>query len=314
MRGWAIPTATDIAFALGILAMFGRRIPHGLRIFLATLAIADDLGALIIIAVFYTGSDDLSLPYLGLAFIFMGIMAVMNMLGVRRWWIFGIVGLALWYCVLQSGVHATIAGVMGALTIPVRTRVDGGEFVHHARRLTEIFEKECEAGGMVISNARQQGVLRAMERLTGAAQTPLQRLEKGMAPLSAFFVVPLFALANAGVSFGQVLGPALRDPEAWGIVLGLLVGKPLGILGASWIAIRLGVSTLPEGTTWRHMLGASLLAGIGFTMSLFIAHLAFGSTERLEIAKFGVLVGSAAAAGLGVLVLATCKPPRSTGH
>lgn len=328
MRGWAIPTATDIAFALGVLALLGRRIPPGLRVFLVTLAIADDLGALLIIALFYTSAEHLSMPSLGLAAAAMGVMGGMNLLGVRRWWVYGLVGLALWYFVLQSGVHPTIAGVMGATMIPVRTRIDGDEFTKAARRLADEFDrdraaasagqgaKDDEKSAMLVTSPVQQGVLRTMEQLTEAAQTPLQRLEKGMVPLAAFFVVPVFALANAGVSVGDVAGRAVRDPEAWGIVLGLVVGKAVGIVGFSFLAVRLGLSVLPAGVTWRHMLGAALLAGIGFTMSLFIAHLAFGTSERLEIAKLAVLTGSALAAVLGAGVLLTCRaaPPTAMEH
>ncbi|MBL8746376.1 MAG: Na+/H+ antiporter NhaA [Phycisphaerae bacterium] len=312
MRGWAIPTATDIAFALGVLALLGKRIPTGLRVFLVTLAIADDLGALLIIAFFYTSSEHLHPVMLGLAFAAMALMAALNILGVRTWWVFGIIGLALWYFVLESGVHPTIAGVLGALTIPVRTRVDGDEFTRQTRRLADEFERDRTAGGMVLTSMAQQGVLHAMEKLTEAAQTPLQRLEKGMVPLVAFFVVPVFALANAGVSVGGVAGQALRDTEAWGIVLGLVVGKTVGITGFALLAVKAGVCSLPEGVTWRHMIGAALLGGIGFTMSLFIAHLAFGGSGeegavRLEIAKLAVLSGSALAAVLGAAVLATCR-------
>ncbi|MDZ4754577.1 MAG: Na+/H+ antiporter NhaA [Phycisphaerae bacterium] len=310
MRGWAIPTATDIAFALGVLALLGRRVPSGLRVFLVTLAIADDLGALLIIAFFYTSPEHLSMNYLGMGFAAMGVMLAMNLLGVRRWWLYGIVGLMLWYCVLESGVHPTIAGVLGALTLPVRTRIDGDQFTHHARRLADEFDRDRAAGGRVVTSRNQQGVLIAMERLTEAAQTPLQRLEKGMVPFAAFVVVPIFALANAGVSVGSVGERALRDPEAWGIALGLIVGKTVGITGFAWLAVKTGLSVLPSGVTWRHMVGAAMLGGIGFTMSLFIAHLAFGqdpTPERLEIAKLAVLCGSALAAVLGAAVLLTCR-------
>ncbi|MBN8597307.1 MAG: Na+/H+ antiporter NhaA [Planctomycetes bacterium] len=324
MRGWAIPTATDIAFALGVLALLGRRVPPGLRVFLVTLAIADDLGALLIIAIFYTSNENLSMPSLGAAFGVMGAMAGMNLLGVRRWWIYGLVGLVLWYFVLKSGVHPTIAGVMGAMTIPVQTRIDAFEFAKASRRLADEFERDVagESGtqasvparkrGMIVTSPVQQGVLIAMEKITEAAQTPLQRLEKGMLPFAAFFVVPVFALANAGVSVGNVAGIAVRDSQAWGIVVGLVVGKSIGILGASFLAVRLGLSVLPAGVTWRHMLGAAILGGIGFTMSLFIAHLAFENPERLAIAKFAVLSGSALAAVLGAAVLLSCPAaPRS---
>lgn len=319
LKGWAVPTATDIAFALGVLALLGRRVPPGLRVFLVTLAIADDLGALLIIAIFYTSSEHLNMASLGVAFAVMGAMAGMNLLGVRRWWVYGLAGLVLWYFVLKSGVHPTIAGVMGAMTIPVRTRIDASEFTKATRRLIDEFDRDLttstqaahspEKPGTIVTSPVQQGVLLAMEKLTEGVQTPLQRLEKGMLPLAAFFVVPIFALANAGVSVGNVAGVAVRDPQAWGIVLGLIVGKSVGILGASFLAVQLGLSVLPAGVTWRHMLGAALLGGIGFTMSLFIAHLAFENPERLAIAKFAVLSGSAVAAILGAAVLLTCHRP-----
>ncbi len=318
LRGWAIPAATDIAFALGVLALLGKRVPPGLRLFLVTLAIADDLGALVIIAVFYTENKNLSMPALGMAAAIMGLMAGMNLLGVRRWWLYGIVGLGLWYFVLMSGVHATIAGVMGAMTIPVATRISKAEFSRQTRRLADEFDRVPGAleeaappfqRNMIITDPVHQGVLATMEQLTEAAQTPLQRLERNMVPLIGFVIVPIFALANAGVAVGGVADQALRSTEAWGIVLGLVVGKTVGILGFSALAVFAGISVLPAGVTWRHMLGAAILGGIGFTMSLFIAQLGFGSSsEQLEIAKLAVLCGSIAAAVLGTCVLLTCKP------
>lgn len=317
MRGWAIPTATDIAFALGVIALLGKRVPPGLRLFLVTLAIADDLGALVIIAVFYTESKNLSMPALGMAGALMGMMAGMNLLGVRRWWLYGIVGLGLWYFVLMSGVHATIAGVMGAMTIPVTTRISKAEFSRQARRLTDVFDRVPGAldeaappyqRNMIITDPVHQGVLATMEQLAEAAQTPLQRLERNLVPLVAFVVVPVFALANAGVAVGGVAAAAVRSTEAWGIVLGLVVGKTVGILGFSALAVALGISVLPANVTWRHILGAAMLGGIGFTMSLFIAHLGLKSSEQLEIAKLAVLCGSVTAAVLGTCVLLTCKP------
>lgn len=318
IRGWAVPAATDIAFALGVLAILGRRVPAGVRVFLVTLAIADDLGALVIIALFYTSAEYLSFGSLGLALAAMGVMGGMNLLGVRRWWLYGLVGLALWYFVLQSGVHATIAGVLGAIMIPARKWIDRDEFARQSRRLADAFERDSgeRAGEPALASPVQQGVLGAMERLTEGAQTPLQRLERAMLPLAAFFVLPVFALANAGVSIGSVAGQSVARPEAWGIFLGLVIGKPVGILGFAFLAVRLGWSALPAGVTWRHLLGAALLGGIGFTMSLFIAQLAFaqgGDPERLEIAKFAVLSGSVLAALLGVGVLLSCRVPDSPG-
>lgn len=310
LRGWAIPTATDIAFALGVLALLGSRVPAGVRVFLVTLAIADDLGALLIIAFFYTDAKYLSMSSLGMAFGVMGVMTALNLMGVRRWWVYGLLGLTLWWFVLHAGVHATIAGVMGAMTIPVRTRIDGREFVRKSRELLDIFSKENDSGNDIVTNANQQGAVNAIEQLAEGVQTPLQRLEGAMLPISAFFVVPIFALANAGVSFGDAFGAAVQSREAWGIAAGLLVGKCVGIFAFSLLAVKSGLCSLPSGVTWRHMLGAALLGGIGFTMSLFIAQLAFAGPEnvqRLEIAKLSVLIASAMSAVIGAAVLLTCK-------
>jgi Na+:H+ antiporter, NhaA family len=232
-------------------------------------------------------------------------MLCLNVLGVRRWWVFGLAGLVLWYFVLESGVHATIAGVVGAMTIPASTRLNSREFASHAGRLVNLSVRSG-TDGVHTDHGTQQAAITAIERLAENAQSPLQRLERGMVPLSAFVVVPVFAFANAGVALGDTVAVALRDPEAWGIFLGLIVGKTIGILGFSWVAVASRVCILPTFVTWRHMLGAAMLGGIGFTMSLFIAHLAFGASVRLEIAKFAVLSGSLAAAILGAGVLMTC--------
>jgi NhaA family Na+:H+ antiporter len=317
LRGWAIPTATDIAFALGVLALLGNRVPAGLRVFLVTLAIADDLGALLIIAFFYTDAKYLSMPSLGMAFGVMGVMAVLNVMGVRRWWVYGILGLGLWWFVLHAGVHATIAGVMGAMTIPVKTRIDAGEYERKSRELLDSFRGDVEGGYDIVTSPTQRGVISAVERLAESVQTPLHRLEKLLLPISAFVVVPIFALANAGVSLGDSFGAAVRDREAWGIVGGLVLGKTLGIFGFALLAVKLKLCVLPTHVTWRHMLGAAMLGGIGFTMSLFIAQLAFAGPEnvqRLEIAKLAVLTGSTISAVLGAGVLLTCKRNVEAGH
>lgn len=309
VRGWGVPTATDIAFSLGVLALLGKRVPAGLRIFLATLAIADDLGALLVIAIFYT--EKLELNYLIGAGGCFAAMVVMGMAGVRRAWPFAIVGLVLWYFVLLSGVHATIAGVVGAIAIPVRTRVDGSTFAEFTKGAIRIFESAGSPSANqrdLLTNTTQQASVQAIEDACDKVQSPLHQLEHSMAPWIAFLVIPIFALANAGVELKGNLIHAFQQHETLGVLLGLTVGKPIGITVASFLAVKIGLGVLPAGVNWRHIFGMSCLAGIGFTMSLFIAHLAFkgeGAAERLNDAKLGIIAASviASLAGAGVLLI-----------
>lgn len=312
VRGWGVPTATDIAFSLGVLALLGKRVPAGLRIFLATLAIADDLGALVVIAVFYT--EKLELNYLYGAGACLALMASLSIGGVRRAWPYAVVGVVLWYFVLRSGVHATIAGVLAAMVIPVRTRVDGrtfAEFVNGAVRAFEIARGSKDATlakgrDEIVISSTQQGVVQAIEDACHKVQTPLQVMEHSLSPWIAFLVVPIFALANAGVELSGNLAHAFAQRETLGVLLGLVIGKPVGITLASFLAVRVGLGALPTGVAWRHVIGMSCLAGIGFTMSLFIAHLAFqgdGAAERLNDAKIGIIAASVVASALGAGVL-----------
>ena len=308
VRGWGIPMATDIAFAVGALAILGSRVPLGLRVFLVSLAIIDDLGALIVIAVFYT--DGLQLGYLGAAGGVALILIMHNMLGVRRAHAYVLWGLVLWYLVYMSGVHATIAGVVLAATIPARTRIDGAGFIRGIRTLTADFDRTNLHDGDVVTNSGQQGVIKSMELYCEGVQTPLHRLEHALLPWTAFLIVPLFALANAGVVLSVGIGGGggaamLTSPVSLGIVAGLVLGKPTGILLATWLAVRIGLGELPRGVTWRHLLGAGFLGGIGFTMSLFIAALAFEDPEQLNAAKAAVLAGSVVAGLAGFAVLWT---------
>lgn len=318
LRGWGVPTATDIAFSLGVLAILGKRVPAGLRIFLATLAIADDLGALLVIALFYT--EKLDMQYLALGGACLGVMVILSAAHVRRPWAYAALGVVLWFFVYKSGVHATIAGVLGAAVIPVRTRVDGKTFVQFARSTTDVFERAARPGLRentdIVTNTTQQAAVQAIEDACNKVQTPLHQLEHAMAPWIAFLVVPIFALANAGIELGGDLGHAFRQHETLGVVLGLVVGKPIGIMAASFLAVRLGLGLLPAGVGWRHLLGASFLAGIGFTMSLFIAHLAFkgeGAVEKLNDAKIGIIAASiiASVLGAGTLLLGGRSTPRA---
>ena len=260
--GWAIPAATDIAFAIGVLALLGPRVPASLKLFLTTVAIVDDMGAVTIIAVFY--SHGLSVPALAGAAMVVGVMLAMNRFGVVRLWPYLVAFALLWLLVLMSGVHATIAGVVAAMTIPIRSS-RGAPDDH---------------------------------------ESPLHRLEHGLNPWVAYGVVPLFGFANAGVSLTG-LGPSiLIEPLVLGISLALFFGKQIGIFGSIWLAVRMGIAKLPGGASWTQVYGVALLAGIGFTMSLFIGGLAFpGSAAIMDEVKIGVLAGSILAATTGFLLL-----------
>jgi NhaA family Na+:H+ antiporter len=310
-NGWGVPMATDIAFALGILALLGSRVPVGLKIFVTALAIADDLLAIVVIAIFYSG--DLSLLAFGAAAAVLAVLVAGNWLHVRSYLFYGVLGIALWMAVLASGIHATIAGVALALTVPARTRIDGHSFVVRARGLIDAFEG-ADHPEDVRQSEQRQSALSDLEEATEAIQTPLQRLEHGLHPVVAYVIVPLFALSNAGVALGSGVTAALGSSVAYGIVAGLVIGKQAGILASAWLVVRMGWADLPSGVTWRHIWGAGCVAGIGFTMSLFIGELAFAdSPQALEVAKVAILAASVAAAGVGWVVLrrAPARPTAS---
>jgi NhaA family Na+:H+ antiporter len=296
-RGWGIPMATDIAFALGVLALVGSRVPSSLRVFLSALAIADDLGAVLVIALFYTAG--VSWGALGAAGALLLLSLGANAAGVRSWVIYALIGVALWVAVLLSGVHATVAGVLLAMTIPSRTRIDEDALLAGARAALEDFDRACDPATTVLSNRAHQDALYRLEVLSEQALPPLARLEHGLHGIVTFGIMPLFALANAGVSLSGA-GSVLDSPVAHGVLLGLVVGKPVGIALASWLAVRVGAAALPAGVTWRSLTGVAVLGGIGFTMSLFIAGLAFDTTpDQLTAAKLGTLTASLIAGVLG---------------
>ena len=267
LRGWAIPTATDIAFALGVLSLLGSRVPASLKVFLTALAILDDLGAVIIIAVFYTAG--LSGLYLGLAGATLAALIALNRLGVMRLAPYLLLGVALWVFTLKSGVHATLAGVALALTIPLTP-----------------------------SPAKPD-----------STTSPLHRLEHGLHPYVAFLVIPVFGFANAGVSFAGLGLSTLAAPVPFGIMLGLFLGKQIGVFGFSWLAIRAGFADLPARASWTQFYGIALLCGIGFTMSLFIGLLAFPDSDALQSqTKIGVIAGSLLSGIGGWLLLRLAQP------
>jgi len=305
IRGWGIPMATDIAFALGALALLGTRAPLALKVFLTALAIVDDLGAVLVIAIFYT--ENLKVNYLLYSLLVWGAMLFANWLGVRGGLAYFLIGTVMWFFMLKSGVHATVAGVLGAFAIPVRSRIDPELFIVRVREYLNEFDQPV-AERTIILSPEQQAAIEAIEREALRVQSPLQRLEHLLHNFVAFFVMPVFALANAGVSLGGA-DLELTNRVVWGVALGLLIGKPVGITLFSWLAVRLKIAQLPQGITFTHILGVGFLAGIGFTMALFIAGLAF-SGEQLDYAKIGILGGSAVAGGVGFTLLRLMTKPQ----
>ncbi len=307
--GWGIPMATDIAFAIGLIALLGDRVPLALKLFLTTLAIADDLGAVLVIALFYT--SDISLANLVVGFGFMGVLVLGNRLGVRSPLFYGLFGIGgLWVAFLLSGVHATIAGVLAAATIPASTKIDEAGYVARMRRTIDDFAR-LEPNDSRTLTADQLHTIDEAIGLARQAATPLQQLEHRLHPIVVFLVLPLFALANAGVELPRDIGAALRSPVALGTGLGLLVGKPLGILLVCWAVTRLGWARLGPDLAWMHLVGAAVLAGVGFTMSLFVNELAFADPDLRQQAKLGILLGSLVAGGLGFMILRAASPPRT---
>jgi NhaA family Na+:H+ antiporter len=306
IRGWGIPMATDIAFALGALALLGTRAPLALKVFLTALAIVDDLGAVLVIALFYT--ENLKVDALLYSLLFWGAMIAMNRLGVRNALIYFLVSLGMWFFMLKSGVHATVAGVLGAFAIPVRSRIDPELFIVRVREYLNQFDQPITERTIILS-PEQQSAVEAIEREALRVQSPLQRLEHRLHYFVAFFVMPIFALANAGVALGGEGGLNWTSRVIWGVALGLLIGKPLGIALFSWLAVRLGLAQLPQGINFVHIVGVGFLGGIGFTMALFIAGLAFRGDE-LNYAKLGILAGSALAGAIGFMMLRIWTKPQ----
>ncbi len=299
--GWGIPMATDIAFALGALALLGDRVPLGLRVFLTALAIVDDIGAVVVIALFYT--TELSLAWLGFGLACIAVSIVLNALDVRHALAYLVVGFFAWLGFLESGVHATIAAILMAFTIPARTRIDGPALVTRLNMLIARLEEIGPPSGTDMNDNRQQHCLERMVETIEHASAPLQEIEHALAGPVTFTVLPVFALANAGVSIDGSLLDAVAHPIAVGIALGLVAGKTAGVSAASYLAVRLGLADLPENVSWKEIIGVALLAGIGFTMALFIASLAFSDVAAVETAKVGILLASTLAAVTGWLFL-----------
>ena len=300
--GWGIPMATDIAFSMGILHLLGDRVPASLKIFLASLAIVDDLGAVIAIALFYTSEISyLSLGVGAAAFAFVG---VLNRLGVRNPLVYGIFGVGgVWSAFLFSGVHPTVAGVLMAMLIPANIRLDPGKFVSRSRAMIDRFEQAGPPEHHVLANRKRQDALLDLDVVTDHSLTPLQRIQTALHPWVSVVILPLFALANAGVIFDLNTASALGSRVTLGIVLGLIFGKQIGVTLFAFLAVRLGLAQLPAGVRWKHIYGVSCLAGIGFTMSLFIGGLAFDDPALEAVTKIGIFGASLIASVIGFLVL-----------
>ena len=298
--GWGIPMATDIAFAVGILALVGSRAPAALKVFLLTLAVADDLGAIAVIAIFY--SRGVSAAWLGVAAVTIGLVALLARVGVRRYVWYVLLAGVLWLAVFESGVHATIAGVILGFLTPARPLHPPEDVSGLAERHLEELQLRSPDG---VADEDEQATLQEVARLASEGVSPLARLQAALHPWTAFLVLPLFALANAGVRVvDSDLGAVLSDPVTAGIILGLVVGKPLGIVTASLVMVKLGLGRLPEGVGWVEMVGVGLLAGVGFTVAIFIAGLAFEDAVLTSSAKLGILLASTVAGILGAGCLA----------
>jgi NhaA family Na+:H+ antiporter len=309
-RGWGIPMATDIAFAIGAIALMAGRVPKALITFLVALAIVDDLGAVLVIALFYT--ESLSLPALGAAAGMLFLLVALNLGGVHRLLPYFLIAFLLWFSLLHSGVHATLAGVLAAFTIPARPKYDPQRFGGHVQEWMHKFDACYQPGESILTNDRLRAVVQTLKNAIYRVETPLQRAEHHFHLPVAFLIIPIFALINAGIpiAFDQI-DEALMHPVTLGVMVGLVFGKFLGIVGASWLAIRLGIGQMPADTRFSQIMGVALLGGIGFTMSIFIAELGFQShPEYLLMAKTGILAASLLAGLCGYLwlYLASHKP------
>ena len=310
VHGWGIPMATDIAFALGVLYLLGDRVPLSLKIFLTVLAITDDIGAVLVIAFFYT--SDINFISLLTGAGFMAVLVFANWMGVRNTIFYGVVGIAgLWLAFIMSGVHATIAGVLAAFTIPATVKVSAGFFTQKSEQLLAQF-KSAEVNTLPTVSNEQFKILSKIAKFSEQALTPLQRIEHAMHPFVAFVIMPIFALSNAGVELTSNFTTQIQSPIAAGIFFGLLVGKVFGVVGVVYLMLRLKWAVLPQGVNMWHMWGAGFLAAIGFTMSLFISGLAFRQEDYAVQAKLGVLAASLVASVIGYFIIRIANKKNQT--
>ncbi|MCB0195259.1 MAG: Na+/H+ antiporter NhaA [Anaerolineae bacterium] len=310
--GWGIPMATDIAFTLGVLALLGSRAPLPLKIFFAALAIADDLGAVLVIAIFYTA--EISFEALGVAAIFFIMLILLNQIKVYSAIPYAILGIFMWAAFLESGIHPTIAGVLVALTIPSRSPINIRPLLVQVQSVVDDFEVPKEWRDTI--DSRRQATIQTLETITNKMQSPARRMEHQLHHLSIFLILPIFALANAGVELDVSAASHLISPVGLGIIFGLVLGKPIGISLLCWLTVKLGLAELPSGINWRHFVSSTFLAGIGFTMSLFIAGAAFPNDPvLLSSAKLAVFTASILAGVIGwVLVNMNSSVPQATNQ
>lgn len=300
--GWGIPMATDIAFAIGLLGLLGPKVPFSAKIFLTTLAIVDDLGAVMVIAFFYT--SHISWISLGSGLGFLAILMGANRMGIRSPFIYGLFGIGgLWMAFLFSGLHPTIAGVLAAFTIPATSAMTKNEFAHKSEKFSQEFQKAEVPGVSVLGNEEQSQAIQALETAKDLIQPPLQKLEHALYPWVTFAIMPIFALANAGVVIASDFSSLVSDSLSLGIGLGLLLGKPLGICLGAWVVVQFGSSVLPSHLHWPQIIGLGFMGGIGFTMAIFIATLAFHEPSDLQTAKLAILIASCLSACIGLLLL-----------
>ena len=311
--GWGIPMATDIAFALGVLSLLGKRVPLGLKVFLTALAIVDDLGAIIVLAIFYP-THALHFDMLLYAAIVVLLLFILNRNKVNNPVMYLVPGLFLWYFVLQSGIHATIAGVILALTIPSKTVINEVRFSVSTKYWLDKFKQVSNSEVEVLANPEQQHILYQMEKNVKNMSPLMHKFEAGLHPLVTFFIMPVFALANAGVALSGDLFAIPVPSVATGIFFGLLCGKPLGIFLFSLAAVKMRIAELPQGTNWKQIFALGIIAGIGFTMSIFIDGLAFSDENLINIGKAAILGTSLVAALAGCAAVYFTSPKGSVGR
>lgn len=300
-HGWGIPMATDIAYSLGVISLLGRRVPASLRIFLVSLAIADDLGAILVIAVFY--SSQIAWMQLALAGVLLAVLVIMNLSGVKYLRFYVLTGIAFWLCFIHSGIHPTIAGVLLAFTIPVRPKMRGMQLRDQVQGHISRLESTGLEGFNPLADPRQHDALQHLGLDARRSQPVLLRLEDALTGFNSFVIIPAFALANAGVRLDVNFSDLFTHTLSLGIILGLVCGKVIGITSFSLIAQKLQIATLAGNLSWKHITGAGLVAGVGFTMSLFITNLALEDPEFIKLAKISILLASLMAICLGGTVL-----------
>ncbi len=310
LSGWGIPMATDIAFALGILMLLGPRIPLSLKLFLIAYAIVDDIGAVLVIALFYT--SEVNFQSLWIGFLLFGLLLAGNALKMRNIWIYVLVGIIMWVAFLKSGVHATVAGILLAITIPGRSKITEEEFVSSTGNIVEELQVSHwavkEDPDLEVNSEAYQGAVYTIEENCEEALSPMHRLEHALHPIVAYAIMPIFALANAGIFINADLVGGLSASLPIGIILGLVLGKPLGILLFAWLASATGIAAKPKAFNWMQLLAVGLLGGVGFTMSIFIANLAFANSALLPLSKLAILCASVVAGIAAYLILRFSAP------